>query len=75
MAYENMTVAELKALAILAGLYQAPKTLSSYERLSESKDKSQEDIVEDVQEEVVEEVVVLIHKMMMMMIGKMIGKI
>jgi large subunit ribosomal protein L32e len=56
MAYENMTVAELKELLREAGLPVSGKKSDLIERLSESKDKSQEDIVEDVQEEVVEEV-------------------
>jgi large subunit ribosomal protein L32e len=56
MAYENMTVAELKELLREAGLPVSGKKSDLIERLGESKDKLQEDVVEDVQEEVIEEV-------------------
>ena len=50
MAYENMTVAQLKELLREAGLPVSGKKSDLIERLSESNEDLQEEVVEDVEE-------------------------
>jgi large subunit ribosomal protein L32e len=56
MAYEKMTVAELKELLREANLPVSGKKSDLISRLNESSNSSEEEVVEEVEEEVIEEV-------------------